>query len=202
LFVISAPSGAGKSSLVNALLKSNERVRLSISHTTRPARGQEQDGREYFFISDTAFNAMIDSNGFLEWARVHGNRYGTARAPIESSLTAGYDVALEIDWQGALQIRQRYPDAILIFVLPPSLEILKKRLTERGEDSPETIALRLKNAERELAQAHRFDYVIINDYFEQALADLKAIVHTQHLRYTNQRRARSDTFRSMGVVGK
>jgi guanylate kinase len=199
LFAVSAPSGAGKSSLVKALIQADAQVLPSISHTTRAPRGQEQDGREYFFVSNSAFDALIDGDGFLEWARVHGNRYGTSRAGIEASLAQGRDVALEIDWQGALQIRQRFAHAILIFVLPPSFEALRARLTQRGEDTPETIALRLRNAEHELAQAHHFDYAIINDSFEQALSDLKAVVHAQRLRYAAQRRGRAATFRALGI---
>jgi guanylate kinase len=201
LLVVSAPSGAGKSSLVKALIQTDAQVRPSISHTTRAPRGQEQDGREYFFISDAQFDAMVAGNRFLESARVHGNRYGTSRAGIETSLAAGFDVMLEIDWQGALQIRQRFADAVLIFVLPPSLDELRARLTQRGEDAPETIALRLQNAEQELAQTGHFDYVIINDSFERALSDLQTIVRAQRLRYAAQRRARSEIFRALPGMG-
>jgi len=200
LFVVSAPSGAGKSSLVKALMEVDARVRPSVSHTTRAPRGQEKDGREYFFVSDAQFDALIAKDGFLEWARVHGNRYGTSRAGIEASMASGHDVVLEIDWQGALQVRQRFVNAILIFVLPPSLEELRARLMQRGEDAPETIALRLQNAENELAQAKRFDYVIINALFEHALFDLKAIVHAQRLRYTAQQRERAETFEALGIA--
>jgi guanylate kinase len=199
LFVVSAPSGAGKSSLVKALTKADAGVRPSISHTTRAPRGQERNGREYFFVSDSQFDALVADNGFLEWARVHGNRYGTSRAGIQASMAQGCDVILEIDWQGALQIRQRFADAILIFVLPPSLDELGARLTGRGEDAPATIALRLQNAERELAQASHFDYVIINDSFERALSDLKTVIHAQRLRYAAQRRERAATFKALGI---
>jgi guanylate kinase len=201
LLVVSAPSGAGKSSLVKALIQTDARVRPSISHTTRAPRGQERDGREYFFISDAEFDAMVAGNRFLEWARVHGNRYGTSRAGIEANLAAGCDVMLEIDWQGALQIRRCFADAVLIFVLPPSLAELRARLTQRGEDAPETIALRLQNAERELAQTGHFDYVIINDSFERALSDLQTIVRAQRLRYAAQRRARVEIFRALLGLG-
>lgn len=200
LFVVSAPSGAGKSSLVKALMEVDARVRPSISHTTRASRGQEKEGREYFFVSDAQFDAMVAQNDFLEWARVHGNRYGTSRAGIEADMAAGHDVVLEIDWQGALQVRQRFANAILIFVLPPSLEELQARLMRRGEDAPETIALRLQNAELELKQAQRFDYVIINAVFEHALFDLKAIVHAQRLRYAVQRRERVEVFKALGII--
>jgi guanylate kinase len=200
LFVVSAPSGAGKSSLVKALMEVDARVRPSVSHTTRASRGQEKEGREYFFVSDAQFDAMVAQNDFLEWARVHGNRYGTSRAGIEADMAAGHDVVLEIDWQGALQVRQRFANAILIFVLPPSLEELQARLMRRGEDAPETIALRLQNAELELKQAQRFDYVIINAVFEHALFDLKAIVHAQRLRYAVQRRERVEVFKALGII--
>jgi guanylate kinase len=199
LFAVSAPSGAGKSSLVKALIQADARVRPSVSHTTRAPRGREQEGREYFFVSDRQFDVLVAENRLLEWARVHGNRYGTSRAGIEASLAAGRDVMLEIDWQGALQIRQRFPGAILIFVLPPSLDDLRARLTQRGEDAPEAIALRLQNAERELAQTSQFDYVIINGSFEQALSDLHTIVRARRLRYAVQRRARAETFSALGI---
>jgi guanylate kinase len=199
LFVVSAPSGAGKSSLVKALIQADARVRPSISHTTRAPRGQERDGREYFFVSGDQFDALVAEGSFLEWACVHGNRYGTSRASIQTSLAEGCDVMLEIDWQGALQIRQRFAHAILIFVLPPSLDELRARLTQRGEDAPETIALRLQNAERELAQTKHFDYVIINGSFERALSDLQTVVRAQRLRYAAQRRACPATFGALGI---
>jgi guanylate kinase len=199
LFVVSAPSGAGKSSLVKALIQADARVRPCISHTTRAPRGQERDGCEYFFVSDAQFDALVAQDSFLEWACVHGKRYGTSRAGIQASLAQGCDVVLEIDWQGALQIRRRFVHAILIFVLPPSFEALRARLTQRGEDPPATIALRLQNAERELAQTEHFDYVIINGLFERALSELQAIVRAQRLRYAAQRRAQAETFGALGI---
>jgi len=200
LFVVAAPSGAGKSSLVKALLEVDGGVHLSISHTTRAPRGQEKHGREYFFVSPQEFDAMVAADGFVEWAHVHGNRYGTSRMAIERRMAKGSDVLLEIDWQGALQIRQRFAGAILIFVLPPSLDELRARLQRRGEDSPEVIALRVKNAEHEVAQAEKFDYVIINEVFERALFDLKAIVHAQRLKFAAQKSARPETFKALHIA--
>ena len=199
LFVVVAPSGAGKSSLVNELLKSDDNILLSVSHTTRAPRGQEKDGREYFFISNEAFDAKIAAGDFLEWALVHGNRYGTSRQAIEARMQAGRDVVLEIDWQGALQIQKLFPDAILVFVLPPSWDELRARLTRRGEDAPEVIELRLANARSEFGQVRNFDYVIINEIFERALFDLKAIVHAQRLKYGAQRRTRAATFKALDI---
>ncbi|MFT4196266.1 guanylate kinase [Ottowia sp.] len=200
LFVVAAPSGAGKSSLVKALMEVDSGVRPSVSHTTRAPRGQELHGREYLFIGDEAFDAMVAAGDFLEWAQVHGHRYGTSRQAIEARTAAGGDVVLEIDWQGALQIRRRFANAVLVFVLPPSWEELRSRLTRRGEDSSDTIELRLANAREELAQARHFDYVIINEVFERALFDLKAIVHAQRLKYSAQVRARADTFRALNII--
>lgn len=199
LFVVAAPSGTGKSSLVKALMEVDSGVAPSVSHTTRAPRGQEKHGREYFFIGNTEFDAMIASGDFLEWAHVHGNRYGTSRQTIEQRISAGGDVVLEIDWQGALQIKKIFANAILVFVLPPSLEELRSRLLRRGEDSPEVIELRLKNARDELAQASHFDFVIINEIFERALFDLKAIVHAQRLKFSAQKRARADTFKALNI---
>jgi guanylate kinase len=199
LFVVSAPSGAGKSSLVKALMQADALVRPSVSHTTRAPRGQERDGREYFFVSAQEFDALAEAGSFLEWAHVHGNRYGTSRQGIDGHLAEGRDVVLEIDWQGALQIRQRFAGAILIFVLPPSLQALRARLEQRGEDTSETIALRMQNAEREVAQAARFDYLIINEFFDRALLDLQAIVQAQRLKYAAQKSARPETFRALGI---
>ena len=200
LFVVAAPSGSGKSSLVNALLEVDAGVAPSISHTTRAPRGQEKDGLEYFFIDDQAFDAKIAAGDFLEWALVHGNRYGTSRQAIEARMQAGRDVVLEIDWQGALQIQKLFPDAILVFVLPPSWDELRARLTRRGEDAPEVIELRLANAREELAQCQKFDFVIINEVFERALFDLKAIVHAQRLKYSAQKSARAGTFEGLGIA--
>jgi guanylate kinase len=200
LFVVAAPSGAGKSSLVKALLELDSLVQPSVSHTTRPARGQEKHGREYYFVSPQEFDAMVLGNEFLEWAHVHGQRYGTSKKAIEKRMAAGTDVMLEIDFQGALQVKRLFANAVLIFILPPSWEELRSRLERRGEDAPEVIALRLANAAEEMAQAKEFDFVIINELFERALFDLKAIVHAQRLKFSAQRRARADTFRALNIL--
>jgi guanylate kinase len=197
LFVVAAPSGTGKSSLMKAMLERDTHLQLSVSHTTRAPRGQEQSGREYYFVSNAAFDAMIAADAFVEWAQVHGNRYGTSRQAIADRILAGADIVLEIDYQGAMQIKKLFPAAATIFILPPSWEELKSRLVKRGEDSPEVIALRLKNAEEEMAQAQNFDFVIINDQFERALADLQLVVAAQRLRYPAQRRARPETFKAL-----
>ena len=194
LYVVSAPSGAGKSSLVKALLELDARLMVSVSHTTRAPRGQEQHGREYWFVGQDEFQAMIDRGDFFEWAQVHGNRYGTSRAAIERRLQAGEDVVLEIDFQGALQIKQIFPAAALIFILPPSWEELLQRLRRRGEDTPEVIEQRMINARHEVAQARHFDYIVVNALFDTALFDLKTIVHAQRLKYSTQRRSRPAVF--------
>jgi guanylate kinase len=199
LIVVAAPSGAGKSSLVKALLELDSKVQPSVSHTTRAPRGQEKHGREYFFASTEEFDAMVKGDAFLEWAEVHGNRYGTSKKAIEDRITQGADVILEIDFQGAIQIKRIFANAVLIFILPPSWEELRSRLERRGEDTPEVIELRLKNAAIEMAQASKFDFVIINELFDRAVFDLKAIVHAQRLKFLAQRRARSDTFKSLNI---
>lgn len=197
LFVIAAPSGAGKSSLVKALMRDDPKLQLSVSHTTRAPRGQEQNGREYFFVSPAAFDAMVQANAFVEWAHVHSHRYGTSRQAIEDKIGQGSDIILEIDFQGALQIKKLFANAVTIFILPPSWEELRARLEKRGEDSAEVIALRLKNAADEMAQADKFDFVIINELFDRALSDLQSVVHAQRLKYSAQRRARAATFEAL-----
>jgi guanylate kinase len=200
LFVVAAPSGAGKSSLVKALMELDSRVVPSVSHTTRPPRGQEFHGREYYFVSKETFDQMVIQGAFLEWAMVHGNRYGTSKQAIEQRMTQGADVVLEIDFQGAIQVKRIFPNAVLIFILPPSLEELRSRLERRAEDSAEVIELRLVNAATEMAHAKEFDFVIINELFERALFDLKAIVHAQRLKFTAQRIARGDTFKALNIL--
>ena len=199
LFVVAAPSGAGKSSLVKALRELDSHVLPSVSHTTRPPRGQEKHGREYFFVAPNEFDQLVLADAFVEWANVHGHRYGTSKKAIEDRISHGADVILEIDWQGALQIKRIFSNAVLVFVLPPSWEELRSRLERRGEDAPEVIETRLANAAAELAQAREFDFVIINELFERALFDLKAIVHSQRLKYVSQRRLRADTFQALGI---
>ena len=198
--MVAAPSGAGKSSLVKALMELDAGVQPSVSHTTRAPRGQEFHGREYFFIDDAQFDDMVANNAFLEWAFVHGNRYGTSKSTIEERISLGLDVVLEIDFQGAVQIKRLFANAVLIFILPPSWEELRARLQRRGEDTAEVIEIRLANAATEMARAHEFDFVIINQLFDKALFDLKAIVHAQRLKYASQRRIRSDIFQALKLI--
>jgi guanylate kinase len=200
LFCVAAPSGAGKSSLVKALLELDSRLDVSVSHTTRAPTGQERDGREYWFVDEPSFRAMIEREEFFEWAQVDGHLYGTSRKAIEARLERGEDVVLEIDWQGALQIKQLFPHAVLIFILPPSWEELRQRLTRRGEDQAEVIETRMTNARQEVAQARHFDFVIINALFETALFDLKTVVHSQRLRYAAQMRNRSQVFSALNLI--
>ncbi len=200
LFVIAAPSGAGKSSLVNALLASETQLALSISYCTRAPRGLERDGREYWFVDEARFRRMVEQGDFLEWAQVHGNLYGTSRPAVEQRLAAGEDVVLEIDYQGALQIKQRFTDAVLIFILPPSWDELRQRLTRRGEDSADVIERRMANARIEVAHARHFDFVIINTLFDTALSDLRSVVHAQRLKYVAQQRSRSQVFAALGLL--
>jgi len=199
LYVVAAPSGTGKSSLVKALLEVDAHMELSVSHTTRAPRGQEVHGREYYFVSHDEFERMVAADAFVEWAQVHGNRYGTSRKAIEDKIAAGADIVLEIDYQGAIQIKQKFPNAVLIFILPPSWPELRARLMRRAEDSEEVIELRMRNAAEEVAHVGKFDYVIINQLFERALFDLKAIAHAQRLKVSAQRRARAETFAALNI---
>lgn len=199
LFVVAAPSGAGKSSLVKALMEIDSRIQPAVSHTTRPPRGQEKHGREYHFVSAAEFDQMVLRDAFLEWANVHGHRYGTSRHAIEEKMAHGADVILEIDFQGAINIKRIFANAVLIFILPPSWDELRSRLQRRGEDKAEVIELRLKNAALEMAQAKEFDFVIINELFERAVFDLKTIVHAQRLKFSAQRTSRADTFAALQI---
>src|SRR5574343_437722 len=187
LYVVAAPSGAGKTTLVRMLLESESAVHLSISFTTRSPRPGEQNGREYHFIDAETFRGMISRGEFLEWAEVHGNFYGTSKKWIADQLAGGNDVLLEIDWQGAQQVRQLFPEAIGIFILPPSMEELTRRLTGRGTDSAEVISRRLAAAQAEMRHVGEFDYVIINDRLEQALDELRAVVCASRLSFAVQR---------------
>jgi guanylate kinase len=182
LYIVAAPSGAGKSSLVNALLEREPGIVLSVSHTTRPPRPGDVDGRHYHFVNRGVFERLIADNAFLEHAEVFGNLYGTSRAAVEPLLAKGRDVLLEIDWQGARQVRVLKPDAISIFILPPSREELERRLRTRAADSAATISLRLAESREEIAHAGDFDYIIVNDQFADALCDLRAIVASRRLR--------------------
>lgn len=186
LYIVAAPSGAGKTSLVNSLVETTPGVVVSVSHTTRPPRPAEQDGVHYHFVPLTTFEAMIAQGAFLEHAQVFGNRYGTSRAAVLSQLEAGLDVILEIDWQGARQVREQMPNNLSIFILPPSREALHQRLAERGQDSAEVIERRMAAALDELAHYAEFDYLVINDRFDTALTELRAIVIAQRQRRTVQ----------------
>ena len=189
LFIISAPSGAGKTSLVKELLKTLDGIVVSVSHTTRAQRPGEVDGRDYVFVSQEDFGEMVDEAAFLEHARVFDNHYGTAKATVEAALQEGKDVILEIDWQGARQIRGLMPACQTIFVLPPSRDSLESRLSGRGQDDPETIRRRMADAISEMSHFGEYDYLIINDIFDQALDELRAIVLASRLKMFHQSNA-------------
>ena len=176
LFIIAAPSGCGKTSLVKALLESSSKLSVSVSHTTRKPRKGEINGENYHFVSKERFGEMISNNDFVEFAEVFGNMYGTARSNIKEKLDANIDIILEIDWQGARQVRENMPNSISIFILPPSKNVLLQRLTDRGQDDEETISKRMKNSESEMSHYDEFEYLVINDQFDSALNDLKAII--------------------------
>jgi guanylate kinase len=186
LFIITAASGAGKTSLVRALLQRDTQIQLSVSYTTRQPRVGEVNGEHYHFVDEARFLKMLDENDFLESAHVHGARYGTSKTCVNEVLAAGQDLILEIDWQGAAQVRQLYPTAISIFILPPSMPELESRLRGRGQDSEEVMTKRLAAAKDEMSHVGEFDYVTINDKFEVALEDLNAIVRTQRLKREKQ----------------
>ncbi len=181
LFVVTAPSGAGKTSLINAVLAEDSRLRLSVSYTTRAPRPAERNGREYHFVDNDTFVAMLERGEFLESAQVHGHRYGTSQAAIAGALEGGYDLVLEIDWQGAQQVRRLVPECVGIFLLPPSLGELERRLRARGQDSEPVIARRMAAAHDEISHVAESNYVIINKEFEAAKRDLLAIIRAERL---------------------
>ncbi|PZP64947.1 MAG: guanylate kinase [Azospira oryzae] len=186
LFIVAAPSGAGKTSLVAALLQRDPKLRLSVSYTTRPPREGEVDGRHYHFVDRATFQAMLERGEFLESAEVYGNCYGTSQRWVSEQLACGTDVLLEIDCQGAAQVRRLMPEAVGIFVLPPSLKVLRERLERRGTEQPEAIARRLAAAQGEMRRVSEFDYVIINDQFDEALEDLTSVVRAERLKVARQ----------------
>ena len=188
LFLVSAPSGAGKTSIVNAALAADEQLVVSVSHTTRPARGGEVNGENYHFVSDDLFSQMVDDADFLEHAKVFGKRYGTSKAEVANKRDQGQDVILEIDWQGAQQVREAMPQAISVFILPPSVEALAARLTSRGEDTQESIENRLSEAKLDMSQAKHFDYLVVNEDFDHAVQDFIAIVRAARLQKNMQLR--------------
>jgi guanylate kinase len=197
-YVITAPSGAGKSSLIAAVLAEDARLTLSVSYTTRAPRPGEQDGREYHFVDEQSFMAMLGRGEFLESAEVHGHRYGTSHKVIAQTLAAGRDLVLEIDWQGAQQVRRLIPECVGIFILPPSLAELERRLRARGQDSDAVIARRMLNAREELSHVVEFKYAIINNNFDDARKDLAAVIRAERLASGRQLERHSDLFRMEG----
>ena len=199
VLIVAAPSGAGKSTLVNALLAADATVELSISYTTRPPRPGEEHGREYLFVDVSTFVAMRARDEFIESAEVHGHLYGTSAAWIEQRIAAGADVLLEIDWQGALQIKRRFPHAVGIFILPPSIDALEARLRQRGQDENAVIVRRLLAAGSEIAHARDFEYVIINQEFAEASLQLRSIVQAARLRFSAQAVRHAELFGQLGI---
>jgi guanylate kinase len=199
LFIVAAPSGAGKSTLVNALLAQEPGIKLSISTTTRPPRPGETHGKEYFFTSAEDFVARADAGEFLEWAEVHGNYYGTSRLIVEQEMKTGTDILLEIDWQGARQVRKQFPTAAGIFILPPSIAALEERLYKRGQDEPHVITKRLLAAGGEIAHAPEFEYAIINEEFNVALSEMSAIVKATRARFPQQAARNASLFAQLGI---
>jgi len=199
LFMVVAPSGAGKSTLVNALLAQEPAIRLSISYTTRPPRPGEQNGREYHFASVEDFAERREKGEFLESAEVHGNYYGTSRVWISEQMKAGTDVLLEIDWQGAQQVKKQFPEAVGIFILPPSIAALEERLKKRGQDADHVITRRLLAAGGEIAHAPEFEYVIINQEFAAALSELTSIVKATRCRFAQQAARNASLFAQLGI---
>jgi guanylate kinase len=188
IVVISAPSGAGKTSIVKALCDQNDSMRRAVSYTTRAQREREVDGRDYHFISQAAFEALVDANGFLEHARVFGHEYGTPRKEVLQQLEQGYDVLVDIDWQGAALIKEQWPDVLTIFVLPPSLQALEDRLTARGQDGPKIIQKRMAQAQAEMVHHVDYDYLILNSSFEQAVAECASIIYAHKFSCVQQQK--------------
>ena len=200
VFVVVAPSGAGKSSLVNALLAQDPKLCLSVSATTRAPRSGETDGKDYRFVSRDQFVALQQNNQLLEWAEVHGNFYGTPRDQIEQAIHQGRDILLEIDWQGARQVKRLFAQTIGIFILPPSIQTLEQRLQQRGQDSQAVITRRIEAASEEIMHAPEFEYVIINQDFRIALAELAEVVAVARLRYDSQSAKNEALFASLGLM--
>jgi len=198
LFTVSAPSGAGKSSLIKALLAQDSELQLSISYTTRQPRPGEENGREYHFTTKEDFLQRKQNGDFLESAQVHGNYYGTSKMAVAQQMETGKDILLEIDWQGARQVRQLFPKGITVFILPPSIEALKERLKNREQDSSEVIEQRIRAANEEIRHASEFDYVIINQDFDVALSQLAAIIHVARYRFEQQVFSHADLFTKLG----
>jgi guanylate kinase len=199
IFLVSAPSGAGKSSLVNALLAKDPSIRLSVSCTTRQPRPGEVDGKDYRFLSVEAFQKLQQAGLFIEWAKVHDNYYGTPRDLIDQVTSLGQDVLLEIDWQGARQVKKLFPNTIGIFILPPSIQALEERLQLRGQDSQAVITKRILAANEEIEHAPEYEYVIINQDFSVALRELELIVHSARLRYNSQSARHAAFFSTLGL---
>ena len=197
LYIVAAPSGAGKTTLVRLLLENDPGIRLSISTTTRAPRPGEEDGREYHFVDVADFVDSVSRSEFLEWAQVHGHYYGTSKRWVEAEMSAGRDILLEIDWQGAQQVRKSFPQAIGMFILPPSIEALEDRLSSRGTDSAATIARRIAAAREEIRHVDEFDYVIINDDLQRALGDMISLVSASRLEYASQRQRHAALFASL-----
>ena len=186
LFIFSSPSGGGKTSLIQGVLKEIDNVLISVSHTTREARSGEVDGQHYHFISDDAFNALKAENAFLENANVYGHKYGTSRAWVEDTLNSGNDVALDIDWQGARQVKAQFPNATFIYILPPSRKVLLERLHARAQDGREVIDYRMSNLVKEITHCSEYDYLIVNDMFEKSIKLVKRIIQASRLKVANQ----------------
>ncbi|MBA3478073.1 MAG: guanylate kinase [Lautropia sp.] len=199
ILIVVAPSGAGKTSLVRALMEARNQIRHSVSFTTRAPRLGEQNGEDYCFISEAEFRKRRIAGEFLEWAEVHGNLYGTSRRWIDEQTAAGADIVLEIDWQGARQVRSLYPEAVSIFIAPPSLAILELRLQARGKDSPEVIELRLAAARNELQHAAEFQYIIVNQEFTEACRQLLCIADAARCRFRQQAALQPGLFAALGI---